>query len=49
MDRKIETDRLNAENARLPHGVSFLNNTVENLSIEKIYEWETPENDKKKK
>jgi len=49
MDRKIKTDRLNSENARLPQGVSFLNNTVENLSIEKIYEWETPENDKNKK
>jgi hypothetical protein len=39
---------MKAEQARLPAGVS-MTSTITNLSIELVYEWETPENDKKKK
>lgn len=47
MNKKIEEERLEAENARLPQGVTYSHTSTENLSIEKIFEWETQENDKK--
>jgi GLPGLI family protein len=48
INKAIRAENMKAEQARLPAGVS-MTSTITNLSIELFYEWEIPENDKKKK
>jgi GLPGLI family protein len=48
ISKSVDAENMKAEQARLPAGVS-MTSTITNLSIELFYEWEIPENDKKKK
>jgi GLPGLI family protein len=47
INRKLSQERLRQSNSRTPKGVSFVSSKITNLGIEKIYEWETEDEEKK--